>query len=119
MRRFLILLLIFLLPVQVFAGMGALRVGQHGAAGGIDAVAAIAASRTVSEITGQTAPAGQPALADASDNDLSGHASFGDEAVLTNFLVFKFPDPAFVSVLRDDVASVAPYLPPAARPPRA
>lgn len=133
MRRFFILLLVFLLPVQVFAGIGEFRAAQHGVA--ISPAAAVtAAVRTApvidagtiidAEATGMSSTLCLSGLTgdlplDESGSDNGNHAGFGDETVLSGLLHFHFPDPVFISVLRDDAAPVSPYLPPAARPPRA
>lgn len=138
MRRFFILLLVFLLPVQVFAGIGEFRAAQHGVAispaaavmAAVRAAPAIDAGTIIdAEATGVADLAGSSTLClsglagdlplDESGSDTGNHAGFGDETVLSGLLNFHFPDPVFISVLRDDAAPVSPYLPPAARPPRA
>ncbi|HEY4318338.1 MAG TPA: hypothetical protein VGN04_12115 [Herbaspirillum sp.] len=51
-------------------------------------------------------------------DDFAGHATFGDDAVPASFLVFAVHASDFISTLHNDAASIPPYLPPAARPPK-
>jgi hypothetical protein len=131
MRRLFVLFLVLMLPLQVFAGIAEDRL-------------AFFENTTVSASESKPAPSTQSlqspngerqliqldaaAANDDSDNedspgdnltdDFAGHATFGDDAVPASFLVFAVHLPDFISTLHNDAASIPPYLPPAARPPK-
>lgn len=139
MHRLLALLLIFLLPLQVFAGMANDRLEYHAeefhaAQHQSTQSTQSAQSTTVGADERIAAPmallddaAGQSTgTEDSPDSsyddlaeDLANHATFGDETVPSGFLIFALHTPAFISSLHNDAASIPPYLPPAARPPQA
>jgi hypothetical protein len=137
MRRLLILCLMFLLPLQAFAGM----VGDHltchqktaqsslehtGVANsGVNAATELGIQNVldISALMPETLQnysqnGSQDTGSDDSAEEFAGHAPFGDDAVPASFLVFALYAPPFISSLHDDAASVPPFLPPAARPPK-
>ena len=118
MRRLFLLLLICLLPLQVFAGMANAHLthSQHtvqAISQGLQSAAMTTDVATTTDSNDQ-----EDAPDDGLAKDLSNHASFGDDAMPAGFLIFAQYSPAFISALHDDAASVPPYLPPAARPPK-
>lgn len=142
MKRLFALLLVCLLPMQVFAGMLTYRTA-------VDTVAlleqvAVAAALQAPAAAAQ-ADADQALLADADSNDNSGnidsvdnsvdnsdddngayadsedfsnHVGVGDEPVLNTVLAFVADSATLAPALRSDAASQPPFLPPAGRPPR-
>ncbi|WP_016832219.1 hypothetical protein [Herbaspirillum lusitanum] len=136
MKRLFAILLICLLPVQVFAGMLTYKTA-------IDSVAleqqvqqqeqlrqalelAAAAGSDVSAAADKAAQ--EQALADATDGDddlsyadtedFSSHAGVGDETVLNPALAFVSDSATLAPALRSDDARQPPFLPLAGRPPR-
>jgi hypothetical protein len=137
MRRLFVLFLILLLPLQVFAGVVEDRLALSQNAPGA------ALTSAESELTSSTqsiqSPAGdwhvlqlngvaavdnhdgqdnQDSPGDEPAEDFASHATFGDETVPASFMIFAIHSPNFISALHNDAASIPPYLPPAARPPK-
>lgn len=127
MRRLFVLFLILLLPLQVFAAavedrlpfFGDTQQSESGLAPAFMVDTStdqwnIVQSDNVAPIDlGQNnAPSDEPT------EDFASHAAFGDEAVPASFLIFALHIPDFISALHNDAASIPPYLPPAARPPK-
>ena len=136
MRRLFILLLILLPPLQVFAGAVEDRLALFPDVQQSESISVSQPKPTPSTQSFQS-PTGDwnviqldSAANDNSDDDqqnpsgddspenLAGHAAFGDDAVPASFLVFAVHSPDFISTLHNDAASIPPYLPPAARPPK-
>lgn len=136
MKRLFAILLICLLPVQVFAGMLTYKTA-------IDSVAleqqvqqqeqlrqafelAAAAGSLVN--ADDAADKAAQALADANDGDddlsyadtedFSSHAGVGDETVLNPAMAFVSDSATLAPALRSDDARQPPFLPLAGRPPR-
>jgi hypothetical protein len=136
MRRFFVLFLILLLPLQVFAGIAGDRLlhsqqmqkshaftvlqyqsmtsmtfqaddhrGGHDMQQDIDMAAGAASDP-------------EDTSGDELADDFANHAGLGDDAVLSAFPIFAMISPPFISSLHNDAASIPPYLPPAARPPK-
>ena len=110
MRRLLILLLMFLLPMQVFAGM-------------TESQANTVATLAVQQEILQDAPACKADSAcDSEDialDDIEMHVDLGDETVPAFPLVFAAAAIASTPALSNDKALRPPFLPPAGPPPRA
>jgi hypothetical protein len=130
MRRLFVLFLILMLPLQVFAGIAEDRLAFFE-----NTAASTSESKSAPTTQSLQSPGGEwqitqldAAANDDSDNqdspgdnltdDFAGHATFGDDAVPASFLVFAIHTPDFISTLHNDAASIPPYLPPAARPPK-
>lgn len=138
MKRLFAILLICLLPVQVFAGMLTYKTA-------IDSVAleqqvqqqeqlrqalelAATAGSDANADTTDALTAQQQALADANDGDddlsyadtedFSSHAGVGDETVLNPAMAFVSDSATLAPALRSDDARQPPFLPLAGRPPR-
>jgi hypothetical protein len=132
MRRFLVLFLILILPLQVFAGIAGGRLSHsqviqksHAFTVLQDQSTALTAletddHRAKPDTQQEMAAAADPedSSADELADDLASHAGLGDEAVLSAFPIFAMISPPFVSSLHNDAAPIPPYLPPAARPPK-
>lgn len=141
MKRLFAILLICLLPVQVFAGMLTYKTAVDSAALEQQVqqqeqlrqaleLAATAGSDANAEIADDAA-AQQQALADAADaadgdddlsyadtEDFSSHAGVGDETVLNPAMAFVADSATLAPALRSDDARQPPFLPLAGRPPR-
>ena len=138
MKRLFAILLICLLPVQVFAGMLTYKTA-------IDSVAleqqvqqqeqlrqALELAATAgTDVNADDAAAQQQALADSTDStdgdddlsyadteDFSSHAGVGDETVLNPAMAFVSDSATLAPALRSDDARQPPFLPLAGRPPR-
>ncbi|MFL9879343.1 hypothetical protein PQR63_13175 [Herbaspirillum rhizosphaerae] len=141
MKRLFALLLICLLPMQVFAGMLTYKTGIDSAALELQVQQQqmLEMQRLLTEVAG----AGQTAADDQHDQqilaaqsdqidqadrdddtsyadseDFSNHAGVGDETVLNPTLAFIVDSATLAPVLRSDDARQPPFLPPAGRPPR-
>lgn len=135
MKRLFAILLICLLPVQVFAGMLTYKtaidsvaleqqVQQQEQLRQALALAAVAGS----DVNLDDAAAQQQALADSTDGDddlsyadtedFSSHAGVGDETVLNPAMAFVSDSATLAPALRSDDARQPPFLPLAGRPPR-
>ncbi|RXZ38758.1 hypothetical protein D9O50_04470 [Oxalobacteraceae bacterium CAVE-383] len=138
MRRLFVIFLILLLPLQVFAGVveDRMALSQYLPVQQSQLLSASESKPAPSTLSFQS-PSGEwseiqlnstaandntdkqnSSGDDSSGDDFVGHAAFGDDAVLTSFLIFSVQSPDFISTLHNDAASVPPYLPPAARPPK-
>ncbi|ASU40386.1 hypothetical protein hmeg3_20200 [Herbaspirillum sp. meg3] len=141
MKRLFALLLICLLPMQVFAGMLTYKTGIDSAAleFQVQQQQMLEMQRLLTEVAGagQTAADDQQILAGQSDQidqtsqadrdddtsyadseDFSNHAGVGDETVLNPTLAFIVDSATLAPALRSDDARQPPFLPPAGRPPR-
>ncbi|WP_034295428.1 hypothetical protein [Herbaspirillum sp. RV1423] len=134
MTRLFALLLICLLPVQVFAGMLTYKTGIDSAALELQVQQAQQQQlqQLLAEVAGTDAATAaadeQQTLPDQADRDddtsyadsedFSNHAGVGDETVLNPALVFVVDSATLAPALRSDAASQPPFLPPAGRPPR-
>jgi len=115
MKRLLVLLLICLLPMQVFAGMVTFKVAtasqtRLGTMPGVDV--ASADDKGDQHVLGDNADAG------ADNDDFSNHATIGDEPVMHLAQLFVVDAATLAPALRSDAACQPPFLPPAGRPPR-
>ncbi|WP_148264903.1 hypothetical protein [Collimonas fungivorans] len=114
MRRLLILLLMFLLPMQVFAGMTESQANT---------VATLAVQQEILHDGLQDAPACRvDSACDSEDiavDDIEMHVDLGDETVPAFPLVFAAAAIASTPALSNDKALQPPFLPPAGPPPRA
>lgn len=135
MKRLWVLLLICLLPVQVFAAVMtyASSVAATDFSAPVEAVVVIkqidlsksAAALPAADDAQQAALGDTGSTSDDSNNyadsgeDFSTHAGIGDEPVLVRSLAVLPQTSRLAPVLRSDDASQPPFLPPAARPPRA
>ncbi|WP_432240704.1 hypothetical protein [Herbaspirillum robiniae] len=138
MKRLWVLLLICLLPVQVFAAV--LTYASSVAATDFSAPAQVEASVAVKHLVAKTVAVADHAAADDqqhgavadkgssdedsnnyadSGEDFSTHAGIGDEPVLTQSLAILPETSRPAPALRSDAASQPPFLPLAGRPPRA
>ncbi len=139
MKRLFAILLICLLPVQVFAGMLTYKTAIDSAALEQQVqqqeqlrqaleLAAIAGSGANTD-SADDATAQQQALADSTDGDdddlsyadtedFSSHAGVGDETVLNPAMAFVADSATLAPALRSDDARQPPFLPLAGRPPR-
>lgn len=135
MKRLFAILLICLLPVQVFAGMLTYKTA-------IDSVALEQqvqqqeqlrqalelAAASGGDVNADDAAAQQQALADSADGDddlsyadtedFSSHAGVGNETVLNPAMAFVSDSATLAPALRSDDARQPPFLPLAGRPPR-
>ena len=136
MKRLFALLLICLLPMQVFAGMLTYKTGIDSAALELQVQqqqmleAQLEMQRRLAEVAGaglmaaddQALPADQADCDDdtsyADSEDFSNHAGVGDETVLNPTLAFIVDSATLAPALRSDDARQPPFLPPAGRPPR-
>ncbi|AMP01677.1 hypothetical protein CAter10_4250 [Collimonas arenae] len=110
MQRLLILLLICLLPMQVFAGTAASQA---------DVVATLAFSAQQHESATQCSIADDCSSQDTLVDDLEMHVDLGDETVPAFPFVFAAATIAAAPALSNDKARQPPFLPPAGPPPRA
>jgi hypothetical protein len=137
MKRLFAILLICLLPVQVFAGMLTYKTAVDSVAleqqvqqqeqlrQALELAAATGSDANADSVD---AAAQQQALADANDGDddlsyadtedFSSHAGVGDETVLNPAMVFVSDSATLAPALRSDDARQPPFLPLAGRPPR-
>jgi hypothetical protein len=113
MQRLLILLLVFLLPMQVFAGIAESKA---------DAMATLAYTVQLDDATAQCnlvdsrdAQDEQDSLAD----DIEMHVDLGDDTVPAFPFIFAATAIASNPALSNDKARQPPFLPPAGPPPRA
>ena len=126
MKRLFALLLICLLPMQVFAGMLTYKTAIDSAA--LELQVQWEQQREL--LQWSTAGAGQdlqalPDQVDGDDDsayadseDISNHAGVGDETVLNPALVFLVDSASLAPTQHSDDARQPPFLPPAGRPPR-
>lgn len=114
MKRLLILLLICLLPVQVFAG-GVAYEQEH-------PVQTQQSTFIDDVLESVLSVASQVELSGSSDeqehDDFLMHIGAGDEPVIYAGNFFAPDCPAYFPACRSDLASQPPFLPPAGRPPR-
>lgn len=120
MRRLLILLLMFLLPMQVFAGVSEFKANAR---------ANDVATLTYAVQHGERQEVSQPAPTCGADSDSSSpdslvddiemHVDLGDETVPAFPLIFAAAAIASTPALSNDKARQPPFLPPAGPPPRA
>lgn len=114
MRRLLILLLMFLLPMQVFAGMTESQANT---------VATLAVQQEILQEVLQDASActagDDCSSQDSVVDDIEMHVDLGDETVPAFPLVFAAAAIASTPALSNDKALQPPFLPPAGPPPRA
>jgi len=138
MKRLFAILLICLLPVQVFAGMLTYKTAidsvaleqqvqqqeqlrqalELAAAAGSDVSADDAADKAAQEQALADATDGDDDLSYADTEDFSSHAGVGDETVLNPALAFVSDSATLAPALRSDDARQPPFLPLAGRPPR-
>ncbi|WP_050477394.1 hypothetical protein [Herbaspirillum rhizosphaerae] len=139
MKRLFALLLICLLPMQVFAGMLTYKTGIDSAALELRVQqqqmleVQLEMQRQLTEVagSGQTVADDLQAVLDQSDQadrdddtsyadseDFSNHAGIGDETVLNPTLAFIVDSATLAPALRSDDVRQPPFLPPAGRPPR-
>jgi hypothetical protein len=146
MKRLFALLLICLLPMQVFAGMLTYKTAVDSAA--LELQVMQEQQRQLLQLLAETAsvdqtrhqpqdPSQDPTqaatgdeqmLSDQTDGDddtsyadsedFSNHAGVGDETVLNPALVFLVDSATLAPTLHSDDARQPPFLPPAGRPPR-
>lgn len=120
MRRLLILLLMFLLPMQVFAGMTEFKANPQA-----NVVATLAYA--VQQDDHQDARKGAPVCKadidcssqDSVVDDIEMHVDLGDETVPAFPLIFAAAAIASTPALSNDKARQPPFLPPVGPPPRA
>jgi hypothetical protein len=135
MRRFFVLFLMLLLPLQVFAGIAGDRLLHSQLMQKSHALTLLQYQSVTSVMldadehgAGHEMPQNIDIAAGAADpedtsgdelaDDFANHAGLGDDAVLSAFPIFATISPPFISSLHNDAASIPPYLPPAARPPK-
>jgi hypothetical protein len=140
MKRLFAILLICLLPVQVFAGMLTYKTAidsvaleqqvqqQEQLRQALELAAAARSDANADIAAADDAAAQQQALADSSDGDddlsyadtedFSSHAGMGDETVLNPAMAFVSDSATLAPALRSDDARQPPFLPLAGRPPR-
>lgn len=128
MKRLFALLLICLLPMQVFAGLLTYRTAVDATAlqaqidqlpQGAEVVAGDAGSFAES-LPVQALTDDDDDSADFADSeDFSSHAGVGDEPLRYKTQVFVVDSATLAPALCSDPASPPPFLPPAGRPPRA
>jgi hypothetical protein len=120
MRRLLILLLMFLLPMQVFAGMAASLADSQ--ANEVAMLTCLAQNEVQPEIQ-QNAPACKAdadcTSQDSAVDDVEMHVDLGDETVPAFPFVFAAAAIASTPALSNDKARQPPFLPPVGPPPRA
>jgi len=120
MRRLLILLLMFLLPMQVFAGMTEFKANPQA---NVVATLVYAVQQDDHQDARQDAPAsktdGDCNSQDSTVDDIEMHVDLGDETVPAFPLVFAAAAIASTPALSNDKARQPPFLPPAGPPPRA
>jgi flagellar biosynthesis component FlhA len=126
MQRLLIFLLIFLLPMQVFAGMSEFQANTQA---NVVAMLAYAVQQDDHQELKQATPACKADSADSADSDCSSqdsavddiemHVDLGDETVPAVPLVFAAAAMASTPAPSNDKARQPPFLPPAGPPPRA
>jgi hypothetical protein len=117
MQRLLILLLIFLLPMQVFAG-----IAESTANAQAPVMTALAYTVQQDDPTAQCNIADSRDLQGSEDNtadDIEMHVDLGDETVPAFPFIFAATAIASVPALSNDKARQPPFLPPAGPPPRA
>lgn len=127
MKRLLALLLICLLPMQVFAGLLTYRTAVDTVAlqAQFDQLAQSATLLSASDAAPTLMLAADETDVDddssdfADSDDFSTHAGVGDEPVLHSAQVFVCDSATLAPSLHSDAASQPPFLPPAGRPPRA
>lgn len=116
MQRLLILLLVFLLPMQVFAGIVESKA---------EAMATLAYTVQLDAATAQCQLADSQDRQDAQDNqdnladDIEMHVDLGDDTVPAFPFIFAATAIADSPALSNDKARQPPFLPPAGPPPRA
>lgn len=110
MQRLLILLLIFLLPMQVFAGMPESQ---------IDIVATLVYVAQQDEPTSRHSASTNGCSQDAVADEIEMHIDLGDETAPAFPFVFAAEAIASIPALSNDKARQPPFLPPVGPPPRA
>ena len=140
MKRLFAILLICLLPVQVFAGMLTYKTAidsvaleqqvqqQEQLRQALELAAAAGSDVNADDAAAAAADKAAQALADANDGDddlsyadtedFSSHAGVGDETVLNPAMAFVSDSATLAPALRSDDARQPPFLPLAGRPPR-
>jgi hypothetical protein len=134
MRRFFTLFLILLLPLQVFAGIAGDRLLHSQSMQKSHAFTVLQYQSMTSamfeadnhrlghdarqDMAAGAASDSEDSSGDELADDLANHSGLGDDAVLAAFPIFAMISPPFISSLHNDAASIPPYLPPAARPPK-
>lgn len=120
MRRLLILLLMFLLPMQVFAGMTEFKANTQA---NVVATLAYAVPQDDCQDVHQLTPAcsadSDCNSQDSAVDDIEMHVDLGDETVPAFPLIFAAAAIASTPALSNDKARQPPFLPPAGPPPRA
>jgi hypothetical protein len=120
MQRLLILLLMFLLPLQVFAGIAESRTDFQ--ANEVATMTYLDQNEFQPEIQ-QNAPACKAdadcTSQDAAVDDVEMHVDLGDETVPAFPFIFAAAAIASTPALSNDKALQPPFLPPAGPPPRA
>lgn len=113
MQRLLILLLVFLLPMQVFAGIAESKA---------DAMATLAYTVQLDDAAVQYSAADSRDAQDNQDNaadEIEMHVDLGDDTVPAFPFIFAATAIASSPALSNDKARQPPFLPPAGPPPRA
>lgn len=127
MKRLLTLILICLLPMQVFAGLLTYKIvlptvelqAQFEERARADDLAQASLSLVALKDLAERAHSdGGESSVCVDSEDLSSHTGGGDEFVLNPMLVFAIDNATLASALRSDAASQPPFLPLAGRPPR-
>ena len=116
MRRLLILLLMFLLPMQVFAGMAESQANE------VAMLTCLAQNEVQPEIQQNAAACKADADCTSQDSavdDVEMHVDLGDETVPAFPFVFAAAAIASTPALSNDKARQPPFLPPVGPPPRA
>lgn len=116
MQRLLILLLMFLLPVQVFAGMTESQAN-------VVTTLVYAVEQDIQQEAQKTTPAckadGDCSSPDSAVDDIEMHVDLGDETAPAFPLLFAAAAIVSTPALSNDKARQPPFLPPAGPPPRA
>jgi hypothetical protein len=110
MQRLLILLLIFFLPMQVFAGMPEFQA---------DAMATLAYTAQQDEPASRCKAGGDCGSQGSAVDEIEMHVELGDETVPAFPLIFAVAAIASTPALSNDKVRRPPFLPPAGPPPRA
>lgn len=123
MKRLFVLLLICLLPMQVFAGMLTSKTAIDVAALELQVqqqlqAEAVAAAHAQQSLPDEQSDSDDDGASYADSEDFSSHAGVGDETVLNPALAFVSDSATLAPALSSDAASKPPFLPPAGRPPR-
>ncbi|WP_211462855.1 hypothetical protein [Collimonas silvisoli] len=120
MQRLLILLLMFLLPMQVFAGIAESQTNLQTNLQAHDvATLAYAAQQEVQQTEPVCKADADCTSQDAAVDDVEMHVDLGDETAPAFPFVFAAAAIASTPALSNDKARQPPFLPPAGPPPRA